>query len=202
MALAVDRRDGAAERLADEDLAVPPDIDLQLQLSQTEKTTEDIVALLRKRPEIKNIFVDGGRVPPGTTEVRRASLIINYTPKNERKISQRELELEIGKDLENVPDIRYWFLDENGLRAPWRRSLNLLNMMGLQNEGSGAPAGGRARSEFGPQRHEGRSGLGGGDDGARQVLVGLEAIVVRQVDDRERYRSQPEVVGGLGVQQD
>lgn len=87
------------------------------QLAFTEKTTEDIVARLRKRPEVKSVFVDGGRVPPGTFEVRRAALIINYTPKAERKITQRELELEIGKDLENVPDIRYWFLDENGLRA-------------------------------------------------------------------------------------
>src|ERR1700730_890836 len=87
------------------------------QLSFTEKTTEEIVARLRKRPEIKSVFVDGGRVPPGTFEVRRAALIINYTPKTERKITQRELELEIGKELENVPDIRFWFLDENGLRA-------------------------------------------------------------------------------------
>ena len=44
-------------------------------------------------------------------------MIINYTPKGDRDITQRELELEIGKDLENVPDIRYWFLDDNGLRA-------------------------------------------------------------------------------------
>jgi multidrug efflux pump subunit AcrB len=87
------------------------------QLSFTEQTTEDIVARLRKRPEVKSVFVDGGRVPPGTTEVRRAALIINYTPKEDRSITQRELEIEIGKDLENVPDIRYWFLDENGLRA-------------------------------------------------------------------------------------
>jgi multidrug efflux pump subunit AcrB len=87
------------------------------QLSFTEKTTEEIVTRLRKRPEVKSVFVDGGRVPPGTTEVRRAALIINYTPKGDRSITQRELELEIGKDLENVPDIRYWFLDENGLRA-------------------------------------------------------------------------------------
>jgi multidrug efflux pump subunit AcrB len=87
------------------------------QLSFTEQTTENIVERLRKRPEVKSVFVDGGRVPPGTTEVRRAALIINYTPKEDRSITQRELELEIGKDLENVPDIRYWFLDENGLRA-------------------------------------------------------------------------------------
>jgi multidrug efflux pump subunit AcrB len=87
------------------------------QLAFTEKVTEDIVARLRKRPEVKSVFVDGGRVPPGTFEVRRAALIINYTPKTDRKITQRELELAISRDLENVPDIRFWFLDENGLRA-------------------------------------------------------------------------------------
>src|SRR5881396_3569054 len=85
------------------------------QLAYTEKVTEEIVARLRKRPEIRSIFVDGGRVPPGTQEVRRAALIINYTPKGDRKITQRQLELEIGQELENVPDIRFWFLDENGL---------------------------------------------------------------------------------------
>jgi len=87
------------------------------QLAYTEKVTEEIVARLRKRPEVTSVFVDGGRVPPGTFEVRRAALIINYTPKTERKITQRELELSIAQELENVPDIRYWFLDENGLRA-------------------------------------------------------------------------------------
>ncbi len=87
------------------------------QLAYTEKVTEEIVARLRKRPEVRSVFVDGGRVPPGTFEVRRAALIINYTPKTERKITQRQLELEIGQELENVPDIRFWFLDENGLRA-------------------------------------------------------------------------------------
>jgi multidrug efflux pump subunit AcrB len=87
------------------------------QLAFTEKTTEEIVARLRKRPEVKSVFVDGGRVPPGTFEVRRAALIINYTPKSDRSITQRQLELEIGSELANVPDIRFWFLDENGLRA-------------------------------------------------------------------------------------
>src|SRR6201747_1975506 len=89
------------------------------QLAYTEKVTEEIVARLRKRPEIRSIFVDGGRVPPGTLEVRRAALIINYTPKSARDSAhtQRLLELDISKELENVPDIRFWFLDENGLRA-------------------------------------------------------------------------------------
>jgi multidrug efflux pump subunit AcrB len=87
------------------------------QLAYTEKVTEQIVARLRKRPEVRSVFVDGGWIPPGIFEVRRAALIVNYTPKTERKITQRELELSIGQELENVPDIRFWFLDENGLRA-------------------------------------------------------------------------------------
>jgi len=44
-------------------------------------------------------------------------VIINYTPKADRKITQRELEHEISDELANVPDIRFWFVDENGLRA-------------------------------------------------------------------------------------
>jgi multidrug efflux pump subunit AcrB len=87
------------------------------QLAFTEKVTEEIVARLRKRPEVRNVFVDGGRVPPGMFEVRRAALIINYTPKADRSITQRQLELAISSELDDVPDIRFWFLDENGLRA-------------------------------------------------------------------------------------
>src|SRR6201993_4570755 len=87
------------------------------QLAYTEKVTEDIVALLRKRPEVKSVFVDGGRDPKGSQEVRRATLIINYTPKTQRSLTQRELENSISQDLDNLPDIRFWFLDDQGNRA-------------------------------------------------------------------------------------
>jgi len=66
---------------------------------------------------VRSVFVDGGRSPQGSQEVRRATLIINYTPKTERKISQRELENEIGRELDNISDIRFWFLDDQGNRA-------------------------------------------------------------------------------------
>jgi hydrophobe/amphiphile efflux-1 (HAE1) family protein len=87
------------------------------QLSDTENVTEEIVRRLRNRKEIKNVFVDGGRIPPATAEVRKAALTINYVPRSERELTQRQLELEIGRDLVDIPDIRYWFLDENGKRA-------------------------------------------------------------------------------------
>lgn len=87
------------------------------RLSDTEKVTEDVVAMLRNRPEVVSVFVDGGRSPQGTREVRRASVVITYTEKNHRSISQRELELFIGQKLDDMPDMRYWFVDDNGLRA-------------------------------------------------------------------------------------
>jgi multidrug efflux pump subunit AcrB len=87
------------------------------QLSDTASITEDIVKRLRARSEVKSVFVEGGRVGGQTAETRKASLVINYIPKKERKIVQRELERLIGIDLQSIPDIRYWFLDENGQRA-------------------------------------------------------------------------------------
>lgn len=86
------------------------------QLSDTQATTEKIVQVLRRRPEVRSVFVDGGRIPPTTTEVRKAALIINYTPKSERTLTQSQLEQAISNDLAAIPDIRYWFLDENGKR--------------------------------------------------------------------------------------
>jgi hydrophobe/amphiphile efflux-1 (HAE1) family protein len=81
------------------------------RLSDTENVTEDIVKRLRARPEVMSVFVDGGRVPKGAKEIRLASLFINYTPKAGRSVSQHDLEFDIGRELDGIPDIRYWFLD-------------------------------------------------------------------------------------------
>ena len=86
------------------------------QLSDTQRVTDNIVAKLRTRPEIQSVFIDGGRIPPATMEVRKAALVINYTPKTQRNQSVHQLELAISKELEDVPDIHYWFLDDNGQR--------------------------------------------------------------------------------------
>jgi multidrug efflux pump subunit AcrB len=87
------------------------------QRKETEEKTEGIAKKLRTRPEVQSVFVDGGRIPPAAREPRKATLIINYVPKADRKISQAEIEQSIGRDLANLPDIRYWFLDDNGQRA-------------------------------------------------------------------------------------
>lgn len=86
------------------------------QLGDTDRVTDTIASRLQNRPEIVSVFVSGGRLPDGVTGVRYATLIINFTPKNERSKSQRELEHEISRDLFDIPDARHWFVDENGQR--------------------------------------------------------------------------------------
>ncbi len=46
------------------------------------------------------MFVDGGRIPPGFVEVRKASMIINYEAQDDRSITQKDLELLITHRLE------------------------------------------------------------------------------------------------------
>jgi multidrug efflux pump subunit AcrB len=86
------------------------------RLSDTEVVADDIANRLRGRPEVESVFVDGGRIPPVTQEVRKAALTINYVAKSKRSVSQQQLENSISQELTNVPDIRYWFLDDNGKR--------------------------------------------------------------------------------------
>ena len=87
------------------------------QLIDNQRITEALAVDLRKIPEIRSIFVDGGRLPQGTVEVRRASIILNYTNKSDRSVTQRELERRVAQRLQDFPDMRHWFVDENGLRA-------------------------------------------------------------------------------------
>ncbi len=87
------------------------------QASDTQKVTDSIVTELRKLPEVRSVFVNGGRLPQGTIDVRRASLILNYTNKSARTVTQHQLEQQVEGRLREIPDIRYWFVDENGLRA-------------------------------------------------------------------------------------
>jgi hydrophobe/amphiphile efflux-1 (HAE1) family protein len=86
------------------------------QLADTEAVTNAITKSLRNRREVESVFVDGGRIPPSVFEVGKAALTINYVSKSKRTLSQQELEHAITQDLASIPDVRYWFLDDNGQR--------------------------------------------------------------------------------------
>jgi multidrug efflux pump subunit AcrB len=86
------------------------------QLADTQAVTDVVSDYLRSRPQVASVFVNGGKIPPVTVEVRKATLTVNYVPKAKRSVSQQQLEQEIGRDLANIPDFRFWFLDDNGKR--------------------------------------------------------------------------------------
>jgi multidrug efflux pump subunit AcrB len=86
------------------------------QLTDTEAATDAIVNRVRKRDEVESVFVDGGRIPPLLVEVGKAALTINYVPKSKRSLSQQQLETVISQELADIPDVRYWFLNDQGQR--------------------------------------------------------------------------------------
>ena len=51
---------------------------------------------MRARPEVKSVFVNGGRVMGSGAEVRKATLVINLVPKDKRKLTQDQVRDEIG----------------------------------------------------------------------------------------------------------
>lgn len=86
------------------------------RLEDTRRVAGEIGLKLRERPEVRQVYVTGGRILGSGNEVRKATLVVMTTPKNERNLTAGELKLVFAEELQRVPDIRYWFLEENGQR--------------------------------------------------------------------------------------
>jgi len=86
------------------------------RLADTTRVSDGLVDRIRTLPEVRSVFVDGGRQLPGKKEVRLATFTINLTPKNTRHRTQKEMDVAIGAILRQEPDIRSWALRESGQR--------------------------------------------------------------------------------------
>jgi hydrophobe/amphiphile efflux-1 (HAE1) family protein len=90
------------------------------RLDDMKQTSDEITTLLRKRPEVQNVFVDGGRIlgfAGGGEEVRKATFVVNLVGKDDREITQRALENFFTGELAKLPDVRAWVVNENGERS-------------------------------------------------------------------------------------
>ena len=87
------------------------------KLSDTQRLTGMLTERILSRPEVTSVFVNGGRILGSGNEVRKATFVIRLVSKNERELSQDAVKQAIARDLERIPDIRYWFLIENGQRS-------------------------------------------------------------------------------------
>ena len=86
------------------------------RLDDTQSVTDGLVARIRELPEVRSVFVDGGRQIPGKREVRLATFTINLTPKTQRHRTQKQLDVAVGAILREEPDIRFWALRNGGQR--------------------------------------------------------------------------------------
>ena len=86
------------------------------RIDETRAATEAIARQIGARSDVKSVFVNGGKVMGGGAEVRKATLVINLVPRDTRRLSQAQIKGEISQDLAQVPDIRFWFMQDNGQR--------------------------------------------------------------------------------------
>ncbi|MBV8764672.1 MAG: efflux RND transporter permease subunit [Hyphomicrobiales bacterium] len=86
------------------------------RLDDTDAVTRTIADRLKAMPEVKSVLVYGGVVLGGASEVRRATLVINFVHKSKRALTQQDLQIRLARDLRDLPDIRFWFLKDNGQR--------------------------------------------------------------------------------------
>jgi hydrophobe/amphiphile efflux-1 (HAE1) family protein len=86
------------------------------RLDDTDRVMRTISEKLRGIPEVRSALIFGGQILGSGSEPRKATLVINFIHKSEREASQKDLQLRIGAMLADQPDIRYWFLKDNGQR--------------------------------------------------------------------------------------
>jgi hydrophobe/amphiphile efflux-1 (HAE1) family protein len=86
------------------------------KLEDTRHVTDLMARRLRERPEVTGVFVNGGKILGSGNEVRKATLILSLVPKADRFSTQEQIQRSMARELEQIPDIRYWFVQENGQR--------------------------------------------------------------------------------------
>ena len=86
------------------------------KLADTEAATDKVAQRIKARSDIESVFVLGGTLLGGSEEVRKATLIVTLVPRDKRKLKQSVIKEEIGHQLADIPDIRYFFLQDDGQR--------------------------------------------------------------------------------------
>jgi hydrophobe/amphiphile efflux-1 (HAE1) family protein len=86
------------------------------RLADADKVTHRISDEIKALPEVRSVMVLGGQILGGASEVRKATLVVNLVHKSKRDTTQKDVEVEIAKAIGDVPDVRFWFLRDNGQR--------------------------------------------------------------------------------------
>jgi hydrophobe/amphiphile efflux-1 (HAE1) family protein len=86
------------------------------KLADTKSATDEVTRRIKARPDVKTVFVLGGTLLGSGEEVRKATLIATLVPVDQRALPQTRIQEEIGRSLADIPDIRYFFIRDDGQR--------------------------------------------------------------------------------------
>ena len=86
------------------------------RIADTQVVTTKVVEIVRRQPEVRSVLVNGGTLLGSGAEVRKATLTINLGSKETRARTQSAIKDAIARELADVPDIRFWYLQDNGQR--------------------------------------------------------------------------------------
>jgi len=86
------------------------------KLADTEATTGEVARRIKARPDVESVFIIGGTLLGGGEEVRKATLIVTLVPKDKRALKQSQIREEVSRDLRDIPDMRYFFIQDDGQR--------------------------------------------------------------------------------------
>ncbi len=86
------------------------------RLDDTDRVTRRISDQLQTMPEVRSVLIYGGEILGAGAEPRKATFVINFVNKSERAASQKDLQARIGAMLSSTPDVRFWFVKDNGQR--------------------------------------------------------------------------------------
>ncbi len=86
------------------------------RLADTDRVTREISDKLKAMPEVRSVMVFGGQILGGASEPRKGSFVINFVHKSKRELSQKQLQTRISAFMANEPDVRFWFMKDNGQR--------------------------------------------------------------------------------------
>ncbi len=90
-------------------------------LADTDKVTREIAARLQAMKEVRSVITYGGQIVAGSfgggsVEPRKATFIVNLVNKTQRDVTQKDMQTRISSIINDIPDIRFWFVKDNGQR--------------------------------------------------------------------------------------
>ena len=86
------------------------------RLDDTDKLARSVSDRLKAMPEVKSVLAFGGQILGGASEPRKATFVINFVHKSKRTASQKDLQTTISHMMAGTPDVRFWFMKDNGQR--------------------------------------------------------------------------------------